>query len=66
MSSFFRSQLEEQMIQAVYAETENLDTSAWESILVQYDAWTATRKLLLISQHKRVIQAMRTSSATAL
>ncbi len=54
VSSFFRSQLEEQMIQAVYAETENLDTSAWESILVQYDAWTATRKLLLQEENPAI------------
>ena len=47
VSSYFRAQLEEQMMQAVYAETENLDTSAWDSILIQYDAWSATRKLVI-------------------
>ena len=54
VSSFFRAQLEEQMQQIVYDGIADLDTSAWESILVQYEAWTATRKLLLQEENPAI------------
>ena len=45
VSDHFGEKVGETMVQDIFARTADLDTTAWEKVLVQYDAWSATRKL---------------------
>ena len=45
VSEHFDKTVGETMVQDIFARTAELDTTAWGQVLVQYDAWCATRKL---------------------
>ena len=45
VSEHFDKTVGETMVQDIFSRTAELDTTAWGKVLVQYDAWCATRKI---------------------